>query len=57
MGLWNGLTTWIPANNFLERLNRPLNWKPIELALQTDVSGGAGKPVILSSKPNPHNGY
>jgi len=44
LGLLDSLMTTIPANDFLERLERALNWKPIERALQAMYPATTGRP-------------
>lgn len=44
MGLLDSLMTAIPTNDFLERLDRTLAWRPIEKALQTMYPATTGRP-------------
>jgi IS5 family transposase len=43
-GLLDSLTTELPPNEFLERLERTLDWKPIEEALQALYPATVGRP-------------
>jgi transposase, IS5 family len=44
MGLLDGLMAATPANDFLERLDRTLDWKPMETALQAMYPATTGRP-------------
>jgi IS5 family transposase len=43
-GLLDSLMPSTPANDFLERLNRTLDWRPIEAALQSMYPATTGRP-------------
>ena len=51
MGLLDSLTTAIPTNDFLERLDRTLAWRPIEKALQTMYPATTGRPPCAPLAP------
>jgi transposase, IS5 family len=44
LGLLDGFMTQAPANDFLERLDRLMNWQPLERALQTMYPATTGRP-------------
>ncbi len=44
MGLLDSLMTATPTNDFLERLDRALDWKPLEQALQAMYPATTGRP-------------
>lgn len=44
MGLLDSLTTSLAANDFLERLDRTLDWKPLEQTLQAMYPATTGRP-------------
>ena len=44
MGLLDSLMTAPPTNDFLERLDRALDWKPLEQALQAMYPATTGRP-------------
>ena len=44
MGLLDSLMIATPTNEFLERLDRALEWKPIETALQAMYPATTGRP-------------
>jgi len=44
LGLLDSLLTSTPANDFLERLDRILNWQPMEQALQAMYPATTGRP-------------
>jgi hypothetical protein len=45
LGLLDSLMTVAPTHDFLERLDRTLNWRPIEKALQAMYPAAMGRPV------------
>jgi len=44
MGLLDSLMIATPTNEFLERLDRTLDWKPLEKALQAMYPATTGRP-------------
>ena len=44
LGLLDSLMIATPTNEFLERLDRTLNWQPIETALQAMYPATTGRP-------------
>lgn len=44
LGLLDGLMTSVPANDFLERLDRTVDWQPLESALQAMYPATTGRP-------------
>ncbi len=44
LGLLDSLMTSTPTNDFLERLEQTLDWKPLESALQAMYPASTGRP-------------
>lgn len=44
LGLLEGLMPQVPANDFLDRLEQLMNWRPIETALHAMYPATTGRP-------------